>query len=993
MTWIQPVLLQYLWDGLMVGVCLVDHIGLITRMNVSGSRLLGWGAVCPRDVSFEEIFGGAEVDGEKVTSGLSFLKMLKERKMVWLPRVPIHCRSGTWCWVELKGVVIDDGNATQFLLMFRDLSSETQLADEYSRLASIPEESPFPIIEVDAAGHLLYANPSMVHLMEDAKIGHDGFTTALPDHFPDLAARCFAQGHLESNIEVQVGEKHYAWSFSSHPESGRLRGYGMDISDSKRASAELSLFAETLETKNQELDRALVKAEGATHAKAAFLATMSHEIRTPLNGVIGMAELLLNSSLDIEQQECIAIIRKSGEGLLSIINDILDFSKIESGHMTLENIGFAPVALVEEVLDLFSERAYHKGVDLAAYVASDIPWHLSGDPHRLRQILCNFISNALKFTDKGSVLLEVTGLPYCESDSSVDWHEEDESVQRDSDEAAMVLRFGVQDTGIGISQAVQEKIFQVFTQADSSMSRKFGGSGLGLAICKQLAELMNGSVGVTSEIGKGATFWCDLPFSLADFSIDAPVEPNGIRVLVCSLPNVSIEVLSRYLQDRGVCVTRVEQVQEAKAYFDNKRDSPTETLGIILGKEVQDEEWMAWLNAIRTGTFSKLKLWGLTPFWLRKEGPDFPISFDGMITLPIHREQLYRCVFAELEAPLAEPVIEKEDIPKHKECDSEFVQHTNSLGEDAHDDQKRLYPSVLIVEDNPVNQKVAAGLFEKLGCQVYVVESGGQALSLVQEYGVDVVMMDWELPGMDGFETAQAIRELEKTNSLARRCPLNQKQHASGISFCRHLPIVGMTAHGHFERNEAHWGHVMDDCLAKPVHLQDLAHVLERWVGWSRKGEGQETISVDVCLNVNLKDDQRLGPLETVSNPTALQGNPDTYDYGAALESMEGDTALLHSLFVIFLETWPTLADDMRNALAREDRLELHRLAHQLKGALFALKANRQVIVAEQLETEVGTAQFFELESMFGAMEKEMSVLITTLNEALFVLRKGGNEK
>ena len=629
-------------------VCLIDQEGTITHMNEPGSRLLGWGAVCPTDVSFDEIFDGSGLSEEERSKGQSLLDRLKAKKIVWLPRARLRCRQGTWCWVELKGVAVEDGEVLQFLLMFRDLCTEAQLAEDYGRLASIPEESPFPIIEVNGVGHLLYANPAMVRLMEDANIGQDGFTTALPDQFPELAARCFAQGHLEPNIEVRVGEKHYAWSFSSHPESGRLRGYGMDITDSKRATIELSEIAETLEVKNQELDQALIKAEAATKAKAAFLATMSHEIRTPLNGVIGMAELLLNSTLDVEQQECTNIIRKSGEGLLAIIDDILDFSKIESGHMALENIWFSPLAIVEEVLDLFSERAYHKGLDLAAYVSPDVPRQLLGDPHRLRQILCNFVSNALKFTGNGSVLIEVAWSHSGEKTISVDCIEDTES----SDVISGSVRFAVKDTGIGVSQSVQQNIFQVFTQADSSMSRKFGGSGLGLAICKQLAELMNGTIGVESQEGKGATFWCDLPFNLSSFPENDQVEPTLIvnkEVLVCSFPDASTEVLSRYLKDRGVRVMRVEHVQDAMEFFEAKGDSPSDVVGIIMGREAKDEAWRSWLETVRVPPFSKLKIWGLTPFWLRKEIGGRSFVFDAMIAMPIHRDQLYCCVFDETD--------------------------------------------------------------------------------------------------------------------------------------------------------------------------------------------------------------------------------------------------------------------------------------------------------------------------------------------------------
>ncbi len=440
-----------------------------------------------------------------------FQDLLLEKTMLWVPRTRLRRRQGTWCWVELKGLVVDDVESSGFLLMFRDLSSEMKLTEETRRLASIPKENPFPVIEVDSAGQLLYANPAMVRLMEEAHIGQDGFSTALPDRFLELARRCLSQRHLEMHYEVSVGERQYSWTFAPHADLGLLRGYGMDITEPKRAAEELSAFADTLEAKNHELDHALIKAESATRAKAAFLAVMSHEIRTPLNGVIGMAELLLNSSLNQEQQECVNIIRMSGEGLLTIINDILDFSKLESGQLALESIGFNLTSLFEEVVDLFSERAHRKGLDLAAYVDPDVPSELFGDPHRLRQILCNYLSNALKFTMEGSVLLRGSLIHPAspEGDDSLDGLND---LSGDPDEETRLwIRLSVQDTGLGMSEEVQQKIFHVFTQADSSMSRKFGGSGLGLAICKQLAELMHGTVGVKSQPNQGSTFWCDIP--------------------------------------------------------------------------------------------------------------------------------------------------------------------------------------------------------------------------------------------------------------------------------------------------------------------------------------------------------------------------------------------------------------------------------------------------------------------------------------------------
>ncbi len=986
--WENSSLVQQLWDALTIGVCLVDHEGSVIKMNVAGSRLLGWGAVCPTNVSLHDLFDGLESAEHGIVTGHSLLTMIKEKKTVWFSRARLRCRQGTRCWVELKGVVVEGGEVTQFLLIFRDLSSETQLAEEFSRLASIPEESPFPIIEVNAAGHLLYANPTMVRLMEEAQIGQDGFTTVLPEQFSDLVARCLGQGHLETNIEVRVGEKHFSWTFSPHPELGFLHGYGTDITERKVAEEELSAFADTLEAKNQELDQALIKAEAATRAKVAFLATMSHEIRTPLNGVIGMAELLLNSSLDLEQQECTKIIQKSGEGLLAIINDILDFSKIESGYMALETIGFNPMVVVEEVLVLFSERAYQKGLDLAAYVSPDVPLHLIGDPHRLRQILCNFISNAIKFTREGSVLIEVVLLSADHMDTSKGTNANTVDSESASEKPIRLVRFSVKDTGIGISQHVQQTIFHVFTQADTSMSRKFGGSGLGLAICKQLAELMNGTVGVESQTGKGATFWCALPFQLAALATDTPAEPKfdvHKDILVCSSLDGTVEVLSRYLQDTGVRVVRIEQVQDAVTFLESKQACPSDVLGIIMGNEAKHEAWSSWLSTVRSSPFLKLNLWGLTPFWLPKGNEALPVTFDGMITMPIHRAQLYQRVFDDpnmtdgLEVP---NLIEKRASQESKAYGPEDHHGAVRSVEDAIKESEKPSPFVLIVEDNPVNQKVAAGLFDKLGCQVSIAESGKQALELVQKLAVDIIMMDWELPGMDGFETAHAIRALEKSNHLKRRCSLSSTQDRSGPSPCSHIPIVGMTAHGYSEQNLRSWKTVMDDCLSKPVHLRDLATVLERWVGF-RVQACNESSSNDLRVLANLTGETTVGPLETMGAAVGQENICDMYDYSAALESMEGDETLLHSLFEIFMDTGPHLMQGLREAIGSENRKLFQRHAHQLKGALFALNASHQALVAERLEAEASVASFSELQQRFGELEHEVEVLTTVFEEAL----------
>ena len=997
--WKNPAITQCLWDSLLIGACLVDGNGVITEVNTVGSRLLGWRAGKPCNVFFSEVFDSLGGDDAEEVSPQALLERLKVEMIVWIPRVRLKSKEGIGTWVEWKGVLVENSANPHFLFQFRDLNSETELAKEFSRLASIPEESPFPIIEVNALGHLLYANPSMVALMEETSINHDGFSTVLPQPFLPMVTRCLDEKTLATNVDVQVGEGHYVWTFAPHPEIGLLRGYGMDITERKWAEDELSAFADTLEIKNQELDHALVKAEAATHAKAAFLATMSHEIRTPLNGVIGMAELLLDSSLDVDQKECIHIIQKSGEGLLAIINDILDFSKIESGHMALEKIGFTPVALVEEVMNLFAERAHHKGLDLAAYVASDIPVHLLGDPHRLRQILSNFISNALKFTTNGSVFIEIRKIDVDNEEPLVTPPGVQGISESQGENSAGYVRFSVKDTGIGISEVVQQKIFHVFTQADSSMSRKYGGSGLGLAICKQLAELMNGQVGVTSQLGKGATFWCDLPFAISD---DSTVAQEKIRLgstkdlIVCcssSSLDASIEVISRYSQDKGVRVLRMNDAQEALTLLKSKQGHLSNVLGVIFGNEGLQEEWRILLESLQMAPFSDLRLFALTPFWLRSEQKDSPLPIDEVIVMPIHRDQFYHCVMNELDsvdtscmstmvqAREFEELTASDDNQPLEECpvDEERLQNTDGFR-----------PAVLVVEDNPINQKVAVGLFKKLGCQVYVAESGLQALTFVLEKDLDVIMMDWELPGMDGFETSRVIRELETTTCFQERYTFRHVSPSSSSNGPWHIPIIGMTANNLTEQDQETWRKVMDDCVTKPIHLPELANILERWVN-------TQWLNIDNQLPLNLVEKtENLLQNETVLNiaEDKLRGKDITlnppYDFFSALQGLEGDEKLLCDLLRIFLETTPSLMQEMKEAGEADNRSVLHRKAHQLKGALFALAANQVALKVERLENATFNDHLGDIQNLVEEVNRELVVLRSLFQDALLLWEKSG---
>ncbi len=974
----------------MIGACMVDEQGKVIHMNLAGSQLLGWGARFPSGEYCHKLLEcvGPMADGQEEVCPLA--GSLAEKKVIWIPRTRLRTKMGMDCWVELKGVAVDTDHHRGSLLMFRGLQKEMDRAEECRQLASIPEESPIPIVEIESNGVLRYANPPMQRLMEEAPIRSDGFTAALPEE--SFAPRTFSQskGYLGGKFEVNVGDKWFNWIFTSHPDWGLLRGYGIDITESKRATEEFSAFADTLEEKNQELDQALIKAEAATRAKAAFLATMSHEIRTPLNGVIGMAEILLGSALDRDQQECIQTIRNAGEGLLTVMNDILDFSKAESGYMSLEKMEFDLGGLVQEVIDLFSQRANQHSLDLAAYVEPSVPRQLWGDRHRLRQILSNFLSNAIKFTERGSVLLRVTLLGpehvWCKDSSSRP--SSFETPEPEGNGVRQWVRLSVEDTGIGIPDEAQERIFQVFTQADSSMSRKFGGSGLGLAICKQLAELMNGTVGLKSCPDQGSIFWCDIPFQVPRHSVTSGnvlPQPLTGEVWVVSHLEVSTWVVSQYVAERGVKVVPFRSVENVFLQFTTRSSSELPLRGVILGEPYMNE----WIEKSQKGEKRRLEIlnlpiWGLKPLWCWKDEEDLDKLFDGIISLPLHRDQLFSCVFSEQTRP--------NDTSSREPKLFSGIEGEGMLNKGAQrlDPQKPIHgPTVLIVEDNLINQKVAAGLFVRLGCHVLLAEKGSQALDLVQDKQIDLIIMDWELPEMDGLTTTQAIRELERCGKVSYG---NSKQHQTdGTKSYPHLPIIGLTAHGSAEHTQACLDGGMDDCRTKPIHLEDLKDLLRQWVGYeplTLRGSSSPTTkssSEKACIR-DSPEVQRIGDAPHGLGGGKVSAMQVSYNIDRALEAVDGDVRLLSNLLQIFLGSVPPLLGELHEALAMNNRKKIHQIAHKLKGSLATLHADSEAKMAENLEWEIMSLAPEELETRVGAFDDQLNGLILKIRKMVAIL-------
>ena len=542
-----------------------------------------------------------------------------------------------------------------------------------------------------------------------------------------------------------------------------------DVTGQRQSEEKLARAALDLEMKNWELSQARDEAVRMGGLKSEFLANMSHEIRTPMNGIIGMTELLLNTVLDAEQRDYASTIRASAATLLRLINDILDFSKIEAGKLELERIQFDLHGLLDDLLAILGVKAFDCGVELATWVSRDAPTQLLGDPIRLRQVLTNLVDNAIKFTREGSVVIRI-------------------AVDNPARDGAVTLRFEVEDTGIGMREDVAAKLFQSFFQGDSSTTRKYGGTGLGLAICRRIAELMDGAIGVRSTPGRGSTFWFTARFPVAGNGRWLP-DP-GARLFLAGLAEPAGTFLEAQLREWGIGVERLEP---GPAALDRLRAGCApggDAFLVFPGTGSLDPDLLRFLQRIRLepdlGALRLVRTHSL----YAKEGAFQPSGLPVTEFLPLplrttHLRNLLEGHRSSLPAPSA-----PEPLPA---APASFAGLR-----------------VLLAEDNLVNQRVAVAVMKKLGLAPALAANGQEALDASAREAYDLILMDCQMPEMDGYQATRAIRAREGGG--------------------RRVPILAMTANAMPGDRERCLEAGMDDYLAKPIAIRDLTDALQRWL-------------------------------------------------------------------------------------------------------------------------------------------------------------------